>query len=112
MEMLTKLEELILLSVWKLKDNAYGTTIFRHILSVTGQKLSLGGVYFPLERLTRQGFLRSYFGPATEERKGLSKRYYELTEKGFEALQDAKRVQDIMWSGFVAGRALAPKEGR
>jgi PadR family transcriptional regulator PadR len=111
MEMLTKLEELILLSVWKLKENAYGTTIFRHILSVTGQKLSLGGVYFPLERLTRQGYLRSYYGPATEERKGLSKRYYELTDKGFEALQDAKRVTDIMWSGFAA-RALAAKEGR
>jgi PadR family transcriptional regulator PadR len=111
MEMLTKLEELILLSVWKLKENAYGTTIFRHILSVTGQKLSLGGVYFPLERLTRQGFLRSYYGPATDERKGLSKRYYQLTDKGLDALQDAKRVQDIMWSGF-AGRALSPKEGR
>ena len=108
MEMLTKLEELILLSVWRLKDNAYGTTIFRHIRSVTEQKLSLGRVYFPLERLTRQGFLRSYYGPATEERKGLSKRYYELTEKGLDALHDAKRVHDIMWSGF-AGRALSPK---
>ncbi len=108
MEMLTRLEELILLSVWRLKENAYGTTIFRHIRSVTEQKLSLGGVYFPLERLTRQGFLRSYYGPATEERKGLSKRYYDLTEKGIEALHDAKRVHDIMWSGF-AGRAFSAK---
>jgi PadR family transcriptional regulator, regulatory protein PadR len=108
MEMLTKLEELILLSVWKLRDNAYGTTIFRHIQTVTEQKLSLGGVYFPLERLTRQGYLRSYFGPATEERKGLSKRYYQLTEQGLEALHQAKRVHDIMWSGFAA-RALSPK---
>lgn len=112
MEMLTKLEEMILLSVLKLKDNAYGTTIFRHIQSVTGQKLSLGGVYFPLERLTRQGYLRSYYGAATEERKGLSKRYYELTETGLEALRDAKRVTDVMWSGFVAGRSPAPEEGR
>jgi DNA-binding PadR family transcriptional regulator len=111
MEMLTKLEELILLSVWRLRDNAYGTTIFRHIQTVTEQKLSLGGVYFPLERLTRQGYLRSYFGPATEERKGLSKRYYQLTEKGLEALHDAKRVHDTMWSGF-AGRALSPKGTR
>jgi PadR family transcriptional regulator, regulatory protein PadR len=108
MEMLTKLEELILLSVWRLKANAYGTTIFRLIQSVTEQKLSLGGVYFPLDRLTRQGYLRAYYGPATDERKGLSKRYYELTERGLEALHDAKRVHDIMWSGF-AGPVLSPK---
>ncbi len=111
MEMLTKLEELILLSVWRLKENAYGTTIFRHIQSVTEKKLSLGGVYFPLDRLTKQGYLRAYYGSATEERKGLSKRYYQLTEKGSEALNDAKRVQDIMWSGY-AGTALSPEESR
>lgn len=111
MEMLTKLEELILLSVWRLKENAYGTTIFRHIQSVTEKKLSLGGVYFPLDRLTKQGYLRAYYGSATEERKGLSKRYYQLTEKGSEALNDAKRVQDIMWSGY-AGKALSPEESR
>ena len=111
MEILTKLEELILLSVWRLKENAYGTTIFRHIQSVTEKKLSLGGVYFPLDRLTKQGYLRAYYGSATEERKGLSKRYYQLTEKGSEALNDAKRVQDIMWSGY-AGQALSPEESR
>jgi len=111
MEMLTKLEEMILLSVWGLKENAYGTTIYRHIQSITEKKLSLGGVYFPLDRLAKQGFLRAYYGSATEERKGLSKRYYQLTEKGFEALEDAKRVQDVMWSGF-AGRVVSPEEGR
>jgi PadR family transcriptional regulator PadR len=111
MEMLTKLEELILLSVWRLKENAYGTTIFRHIQSVTEKKISLGGVYFPLDRLTKQGYLRAYYGSATEERKGLSKRYYQLTEKGAEALNDAKRVHDVMWSGF-AGRVLSPEESR
>jgi PadR family transcriptional regulator PadR len=111
MEMLTKLEELILLSVWRLKENAYGTTIFRHIQSVTEKKLSLGGVYFPLDRLAKQGYLRAYYGPATDERKGLSKRYYQLTEKGLEALHDAKRVNDVMWSGF-AGQLLAPGENR
>jgi DNA-binding PadR family transcriptional regulator len=109
MEMLTKLEELILLSVWRLKDNAYGTTIYRHIQSVTEKKISLGGVYFPLDRLAKQGFLRAYFGEATEERKGLSKRYYQLTEKGLAALNDAKRVNDIMWAGF-AGQVLSRGE--
>lgn len=111
MELLSKLEEMILLSVWRLGRNAYGTTIYRHILSVTEKKLSLGGVYFPLDRLAKQGYLRAYYGSATEERKGLSKRYYQLTEKGFEALEDAKRVQDVMWEGF-ASRAVSSEEGQ
>ena len=101
MEILTKLEELILLSVWRLKENAYGTTIYRHIRSVTGKNLSLGGVYFPLDRLAKEGYLRAYYGEATEERTGLSKRYYVLTDKGAEALNDIKRINEIMWAGYA-----------
>ena len=100
MEMLTKLEELILLSVWKLKDNAYGTTIYKHIQKVTGKRLSLGGDYFPLDRLTKKGYLKSYVGEATEERRGLSKRYYEITDKGIAALNDIKRINEILWAGY------------
>ncbi len=100
MEMLTKLEELILLSVLRLKDKAYGTTIYRHIQSVTGKNLSLGGIYFPLDRLAKKGYLRAYYGEATEERKGLSRRYYHLTDKGIEALTDIRRVNEVMWAGF------------
>jgi len=106
MEMLTKLEELILLSVLKLGDNAYGTTIYKYIKEVTGKKLSLGGVYFPLDRLTQRGYLNSYTAQATQERRGLSKRYYRLTQKGITALNEIHRVNSILWSDFsnLAGR--------
>jgi PadR family transcriptional regulator PadR len=100
MEILTKLEELILLSVWKLKENAYGTTIYKYITDVTGKKLSLGGVYFPLDRLFKKGYLDSYIGETTVERKGLSKRYYSLTGRGYQALKEIKRVNETMWAGF------------
>ena len=100
MEMLTKLEELILLSVWRLKENAYGTTIYNYIAKVTSKKLSLGGIYFPLDRLAKKGYLTAYIGEATPERKGLSKRYYNLTEKGIQSLNEIKRVNEIMWAGF------------
>ncbi len=100
MEILTKLEELILLSVWRLGDNAYGTSIYKHIVKVTGRKISLGGVYFPLDRLSKEGYLSAYIGDPTPERKGLSKRYYLVTKKGIKALEDIKRVNEIMWDGF------------
>jgi len=100
MEMLTKLEELILLSVWKLEEDAYGTTIYKHLRKITGKKLSLGGVYFPLDRLTKKGYLYSYTGEATQKRRGLSKRYYTITGKGLKALNDIKRINEIMWAGY------------
>ncbi len=100
MEMLTKLEELILLSVLKLGDNAYGTTLYKYIKEVTGKKLSLGGVYFPLDRLTQRGYLTSFTATATQERRGLSKRYYRLTQKGVSALNEIQRVNNILWADF------------
>ena len=100
MEILTKLEELILLSVWKLQEKAYGTTIYKHISKITEKKLSLGGVYFPLERLTKKGYLNSFIGEATNERRGLSKRYYALTDRGIKALNEIRRVNEIMWAGY------------
>ena len=100
MELLTKLEELILLSVWQLGENAYGITIYNKISQTTGKKLSLGGVYFPLDRLVKKGYLESYIGETTESRRGLSKRYYNLTEKGQTALYEIHKVNEIMWKGF------------
>ena len=102
MDILTKLEELILLSVWKLGDNAYGTTIFKLISEVTGKKLSLGGIYFPLDRLVKKGYLNSFVGEATEKRRGLSKRYYSLTDLGLKSLEEINRVNEVMWQGYSA----------
>jgi DNA-binding PadR family transcriptional regulator len=98
--MLTKLEELILLSVWRLGDDAYGTTVYKHIRQITRKNISLGGVYFPLERLTSKGYLTSYIGETNRNRRGLSKRYYKITAKGIEALNEIKRVNDVMWEGY------------
>ena len=100
MEMLTKLEELILISVWRLGEDAYGTTIYKHIQSITKKKLSLGGVYFPLDRLTGRGYLEAYVGEATESRRGLSKRYYKLTKKGVAALDEIYHVNERLWRGY------------
>ena len=109
MEILTKLEELILLSVLKLGEDAYGTTIFKYLQGVTGKKLSLGGVYFPLDRLTKRGYLTSYSGTATPERRGLSKRYYRLSPRGITALSEIDRVNRILWADFSESAVPDPK---
>jgi DNA-binding PadR family transcriptional regulator len=105
-EFLTKLEELILLSVWKLQTDAYGTTIYKYIQQVTGKKLSLGGVYFPLDRLTKKGYLKAFTADASEKRRGLSKRYYEITERGKNALNELNKVNEEMWEGYPSSSLI------
>lgn len=94
---LTRFEEQILLSVWKLQEAAYGIPIYRYIRNITEKNLAIGGIYFPLERLVKKGFLNAFKGEPTPVRGGQSKRYYSLTEIGMEELINAKKIQDAFW---------------
>lgn len=98
MDLLTRAEELILLAVWRLKDEAYCIPIHEQVSSITGEKLSLGSIYMPLDRLVKKGNLESYLSEATPERGGRHKRIYKLTRDGLKALQKIRSVHDRMWN--------------
>ena len=100
MSELTRFEEQIMLSVWKLQDEAYGISIYQNIRDLTRKDLAIGGIYFPLERLVKKGFLEAYKGEPTPVRGGQSKRYYRLTELGKEELIKAKKTQEAFWDGL------------
>jgi len=97
MSEMTRFEEQILLSVWKLGNNAYGPAINNHIQVLTQKDLAIGGVYFPLERLVKKKFLEAYQGKPTAVRGGQSKRYYRLTKNGLEELLKALDIQQSFW---------------
>ena len=94
---LTRFEEQILLSVWKLKNNAYALTIYNRIRELTGRELAIGGIYFPLERLEKKKLLEGYQGKPTAVRGGQSKRYYRLTKRGLEELLKMLDIQQSFW---------------
>lgn len=108
---LTRFEEQILLSVWRLQDGAYGISIYQHIRELTGKELAIGGIYFPLERLVKKGYLRAVKGDPTPIRGGQSKRYYHLTELGAGELLKTKKIQEAFWKGLpplqFAGRMIS-----
>ena len=97
---LTKLEEQILLSVWKLGNQAYGLTIYQHIYKITGKKIAIGGIYYPLERLVKKRYLNAYKGEPTATRGGQSKRFYQLTKFGVEALMREKKAHEAFWQNL------------
>jgi PadR family transcriptional regulator PadR len=99
MELLIKLEELVLIAVLKLKDKAYGISVFNYVVEVTGKEVSVSSVYFPLERLVRKGYLRTLRGQPTAKRGGMSKRYYKLTKASVKALQENRSLHESVWKG-------------
>ena len=97
---ITRQEEMIMLSILNLKDEAYLIGIKDYLEEHTGKTISLTSVHLPLSRLEKNGFLDSEFGEATAVRGGRRKKIYWLTERGFEALIEHKRINDILWGNF------------
>lgn len=96
--LLLRSEEMILLAIYKLGDNAYGVSIRRYLSEMTGQDWSIASVYAPLDRLTARGFVDTRDGAPTKERGGRRRRFYTLTRSGLAALGEIQRLQATMWA--------------
>ena len=97
MKLLSRIEEIILLSIWKLGENAYGMAIRDEIIKATGKKWLLGAIYGPLGRLYKNGYVTSIKGDPTPERGGRAKVFYSLTKEGKEALLEIRKVNAYIW---------------
>ena len=98
MRLLSRKEEVILLAIWKLKENAYGVTIREYIKNTTGVKWQFGAIYDPLGKLLELGYITSKESEPINERGGRRKILYSLTSEGKKALLTVKQVNSIMWS--------------
>jgi DNA-binding PadR family transcriptional regulator len=97
---LGELEQVLLLALAHLGDDAYGTSIARLVADRTGRVLSPGAIYTALDRLERRGFVGSRWGEPTPERGGKRKRHYRLRSSGAVAIQDARRALARMARGL------------
>ncbi len=108
MKLLSRQEEIVLLTIWRLKDDAYGVTIRESISEVTDKYWSIGAIYVPLGRLLDKGFISSETVKTTDKKGGRSRRYYKMTQDGIKALDEIKQVQQTLWKGYPG---LAQEEG-
>jgi len=97
MKLLNRAEEIVLLSIWKLQEKAYGITIREDVIKTTGYKWSIGAVYAPLNRLEKKGMVKTKVGDPLPERGGKSRIYYTVTIEGKNALNEIKRVHEELW---------------
>src|SRR6476660_1270409 len=100
-------EQLVLLGVMRLDDEAYGAAIRQEIHARSGRDVSINAVYTTLERLETKGLLRSWVGEPTAQRGGRRRKLYALRPAGDAALRQAYRAFTAM-AGGLEGRLGSP----
>ena len=93
-------EQLVLLGVLRLADEAYGASIRQEIHARSGRDVSINAVYTTLDRLEGKAFLRSWTGEPTPQRGGRRRKFYALTAAGTAALKHAYRAFTAMADGL------------
>ena len=100
MKVLSRSDEILMLSILRLKDQAYGVTIVKDVFERSGKKLTFGSLWVSLDILHRRGYVAKKMADPTPERGGRSKIYYSLTRRGIKALQEAREFQRSLWKGI------------
>ena len=102
---LGEFEELVLLTVGILFDDAYGLAIYNKLCELEDDP-NHGSMYVTLDRLERKGYLVSRYTLPLPERGGQPKKLYRMKPDGAAALQEAfekskRRIQAVpksFWS--------------
>ena len=94
------LEELILLAVAQLGNQAHAVAVQRRIEEASLKAPTMGAIYTSLERLEKKGLLRSELGSVTPRPGGRRKRHYQLTGSGSAALVDSRTTRERLWDGL------------
>jgi DNA-binding PadR family transcriptional regulator len=101
MKLLSRAEEIVLLAILKLQQNAYGVALRELIQEETKTAWSFGSIYMPLNKLTRKGYITKSMGEPTPQRGGRSKCLYSVTNSGLEALQSILDIQKNIWADIT-----------
>jgi PadR family transcriptional regulator, regulatory protein PadR len=99
---LGEFEQLVLLALVRIGQDAYGVPICEDIVDRTGREVSLGAVYKTLERLEDKGLVSTRLGEPTPERGGRRKKHYRLAAAGQRALKHSISGLRSMTEGLDA----------
>ena len=98
---LGEFEQVVLLAILRLGDDAYGVTIRHEIRECTEREPAPGALYTTLDRLEQKGLLTSKYGDPTPARGGRAKRYFIVTARGVRAVARAQRAYQRLLKGLV-----------
>ena len=90
-------EELVLLMVAALHDEAYGVSIQENLLEKSSKKVNISAIHVALKRMEDKGFVQSRFGGITEDRGGRRKKYYVITAVGKRTLDSQYELRTALY---------------
>ena len=99
---LGELEQIVLLAVLRLGDEAYAVPILEQIEAQAARKVARGALYTALDRLETKGCLRSRLGEPLPERGGRARRYFTVTPAAVRALKASRAALLRLWKGLEA----------
>jgi PadR family transcriptional regulator PadR len=97
---LGEFEEIVMLTVGILNEDAYGVSIKKEIETRLARKVSVGALQTALKRLEEKGYLKSREGEATQERAGRPKRYFSITAYGKKAMEYTRTTRNELWKAI------------
>jgi PadR family transcriptional regulator PadR len=100
MILLSRSEEIILLTVYKLQGNAYGVTIREQVNTDIGRYWPFGVIYKTLKKLKAKGYVEKIASHPVSERGGRTRYYYEITASGISALEKILSIHSSIWRGI------------
>ncbi|WP_422082087.1 PadR family transcriptional regulator [Ulvibacterium sp.] len=99
---LGEFEEVVLLLVGILEQEAYALKVADEFGAQTGRSVSIGATHSALDRLSKKGFLTSKMGESTAVRGGRRKRIYTITASGQRALSVSRDLKLSLWNQYPA----------
>jgi len=100
MKELTKLEELVMIAIWRLEEDAYGVKIKNKVKEIGGREYFYNTLYTTFDQLTRKGCITKHFGEPSAVRGGKRKVYFHITKKGRSELEKAFERHNRIWAGI------------
>jgi PadR family transcriptional regulator PadR len=107
-QFLGEFEQMVLLAIVRLDDNAYGVTIRQLIEERTDRAVTIGAVYATLERLEAKRYLKRTVAGPEPIRGGRSKRLYHVTRAGARALTHSRAMMAKMAEGLLLDDKVTP----
>ena len=100
---LGEFEEVVLLTVGILHNNAYGVSVKNEIETRLSRNVSVGALQSALKRLEHKSYLKSHEGEATQDRAGRPRRYFIITALGKRAMEYSRTTREELWQAIPKG---------
>jgi DNA-binding PadR family transcriptional regulator len=100
MSELTKTEEILLIAIWRLKEEAYGVRIRQHVSNLIGKDFTYGNLYSALNQLVKKKYVLKDPCGSMPQKRGRRRIIYCVSPQGIRELKAAMEMNEKLWTGI------------